>query len=131
MLDGKSSNRGEHMYGKWDDEDEREFQQVTQAACQAEAEKLKKKKEAFVKAPIQLAGHVARALREPKTFIWLWLLYLSWKTGSKTVSLSNVELRKWRISRDTKRRALGALERAGLLKIEWRSGRSVLVTLLH
>jgi hypothetical protein len=96
MLDGKSADRGEHMYGKWDDEDEREFQQFAQAACQPSPEKLKKRKEAFVKVPIQLAGHVAEAVREPKTFIWLWLLYLSWKTGSKTVALPNAELRKWR-----------------------------------
>jgi hypothetical protein len=130
-MDDKPGDRGEHVYSKWDDEDEHEFQQIVRATCQSSPEKLKKKREAFVKVPVQLAGNVALVTRERKTFIWIWLLYLSWKSGSRTVSLSNNELRKWRISRDTKRRALAALERAGLLKVEWRPGRSVLVTLLQ
>lgn len=120
----------DHTYGEWTDEEEREFQAMMRASCKPPPEKQKKKKDAFVKVPIHLAGHVACATREPRTFIWLWLLYLSWKAGSKTVSLSNAELRKWRISRPTKRRALDALEHAGLVKVERQRGRSVLVTLL-
>jgi hypothetical protein len=89
------------------------------------------KRERFVQVPIETAGQVAMLMNEPRTFIWLWTLYLVWKTSSKTVRLSNVELRKWGIARSTKRRALTAYERAGVLKVERHPGRSVVVTLLR
>jgi hypothetical protein len=93
----------------------------------------KKRQGRFVMVPLEWAGQVAVAgPREPRTFIWLQLLYLSWKTGSKTVTLSNVELRRRKIDRHTKYRALRALQQAGLLRIEpQRGGASIQVTLLH
>ena len=130
MPDGKSANRGQHMYGKWDDEDEHGFQEAMRAAYQASPEKLKKKRERFVRVPIWWAEQACNATRTPKALVCIWLLYLSWKTGSKTFALPNGELRKMGISRQTKRRALTALERAGLLKVERLTRKSVVVTLL-
>lgn len=111
------------------DADVQEFQRHEQELPELLPEK--RRREQFVKVPIEVAGKIARVAHEPWTFIWLWPVYLSWKTGSRTVSLSNIELRKWGIARDTKRRALAAYERAGLLKVERHRGRSVRVTLLH
>jgi hypothetical protein len=51
------------------------------------------------------------------------------KRRSWTIDLSNVELRKLGISRQTKYRALAELEEAGALTMEPQDGRSVRVTL--
>ena len=52
------------------------------------------------------------------------------KHNEKTILLSNVEVERWGISRQAKWRALGALERAGLITIERRGKRSPMVTLV-
>jgi hypothetical protein len=52
------------------------------------------------------------------------------KHHEKTILLSNVEVERWGISRQAKWRALGALERAGLITIERRRTRSPMVTLV-
>jgi hypothetical protein len=129
MLDGKQDNSGEHLYGRWDDADEREYQAM-RVACLPSPQRLKKKRERFVRVPIWWAEQACKATRTPKALVCIWLLYLSWKTGSPTFALPNGELRKMGISRETKRRALAALERAGLLKVDRVTRKSVVVTLL-
>jgi hypothetical protein len=106
-------------------------EQFAHEAVEAPLKKRPRKREQFVQAPIETAGQVAMIMNEPRTFIWLWILYLVWKTGSRTVTLSNVEFRKWGIARSTKRRALAAYEQEGFLKVERSRGRSVVVTLLR
>ena len=112
------------------DADAQEFQRYVQNVPKPTPEK-RSKRERFVMVPIEAAGQVAQAMHEPRTFIWLLILYLAWKTGSKTVALSNAELRKRGIALSTKRRALAAYEREGFLKVERYRGRSAVVTLLR
>jgi hypothetical protein len=120
-----------HAYGTWSDEDEREFQETARAACQPSPENLKKKREAFVKVPMWWAEQVCKTAGSPQqVFVALWLLFRSWKTGAKTVSVPNAELRKLGIDRRSKLRALSAYERAGLLKVERAPKKTVVVTLL-
>jgi hypothetical protein len=108
-----------HAYGGWSDEDDREFQEMARVTCQPSPARAKKKREAFVKVPMWWAEQVCKSAGSPQqVFVALWLLYRSWKTGSKTVSVPNVELRKLGVDRRTKYRALTAFERAGLLKVE-------------
>jgi hypothetical protein len=64
-------------------------------------------------------------------FVALWLLRLAWKDHNKTVSLPNAQLEAHGIDRRTKRRALQELEAAGLIRIERRSRKAPVVTLLH
>lgn len=130
MLDGKSGNRGECVYGQWSDEDEREFQQFARAACKPSPEKLKKKREAFVKVPLWWAQAAAKATRSPTTLVLIELLYASWKARSSTFSFPNVRLAALGISREIKRRVLRDLERGGLITVERRPRKSPVVTLI-
>ena len=69
---------------------------MARAACQPSPEKLKKKREAFVRVPMWWGEQVCKAARgsPQQVFVALWLLYRSWKAGAKTVSVPNAELRK-------------------------------------
>jgi hypothetical protein len=123
---------GERMQGTWTDEDEREFQEMARAACQLSPARAKKKREAFVKVPMWWAEQVCKSAGSPQqVFVALWLLFRSWKSGAKTVSVPNAELRKLGIDRRSKLRAISAYERAGLLKVERAPKKTVVVTLLY
>src|SRR6516162_2678496 len=104
---------------------------MMRASCKPSPEKLKRKREAFVKVPIWWAGQAFKAARIPKALVCLWLLHLSWKKGTKTFALPNGELRKMGVGRDTKYHTLAALEQAGLIKVERRGKKTLAVTLLY
>jgi hypothetical protein len=68
---------------------------------------------------MQWAATASKATRTPKAFIWLLLLHLAWRTKNTTFSFSNQMLRRYyRVSPQTKRRALEELEAAGQISIE-------------
>jgi hypothetical protein len=93
---------------------------------------VKQNKGAFVKVPqwwIREAAKAIGTMHAPAMLVTIELLYAHWKTGSTTVPLSNGRLTKLGISRETKRRALRRLEKAGLITVERHSGRSPRVTL--
>jgi len=58
------------------------------------------------------------------------LLYQHWKNGGRPVSLTNVSATSAGVSRRSKWRALGELERLKLIDVEKRPRKSPLVTLL-
>jgi hypothetical protein len=60
----------------------------------------------------------------------LYLLYLHWKGKGEPIKLANGRLRVDGVSRFSKWRALGDLERRGLIDIERRPRRSPLIRLL-
>jgi hypothetical protein len=69
--------------------------------------------------------------RTPKAFIWLLLLHLAWRTKNTTFSFSNQMLRRYyRVSPQTKRRALEELEAAGQISIERQRDRAPIITLI-
>jgi hypothetical protein len=121
----------DNTYGEWTDEEEREFQAMMRAACKPSSEKQKKKDEAFVMVPIGWAERASKAVREPKFFVWLWLLHLAWKLHSKTFLLPNGALHAAGVSREMKRRALAELEQGGLIKVERCGNKNPTVTLLY
>jgi hypothetical protein len=91
--------------------------------------KRKKKVEPFVRVPLWWIRAAAQHSRSPTTLVLVELLYRSWKARSMTFLLPNVRLAKWGASRKIKRRVLRDLERGGLVTVEWRSGKSPIVTL--
>ena len=91
----------------------------------------KSKKEAFVKVPLWWAEQAAQATGTPKAMVWVWLLHLAWKARSNTFPLPNGQLHHRGVGRNTKLRTLRELERAGLIQITWRRGKSPIVALLH
>jgi hypothetical protein len=76
----------------------------------------KRKSDAFIKVPLWWAEQMTQATGTAKAFVGLWLLFLTWKAKSSTVSLTS--------------RALNELEAAGLIKVSRRKNKNPIVTLL-
>jgi hypothetical protein len=92
--------------------------------------KRKKTFEPFVKVSLRWITEAAKATRSPTTAVCIELLRASWKAGSPTVSLPNGGLKSLNVSREVKRRVLMDLERAGLIMVERRHGKTTIVTLM-
>ena len=92
--------------------------------------RVSKKPRHFVKVPVLWVERLAGARRITTYRVALHLLYRSWKTGSRTVGLSNAPLAAEGISRRAKWRALWELERLGLVLVERRQRRVPRVTVL-
>ena len=84
----------------------------------------------FVKVPLKWAAAATKATKTPQTLVWVLLLHEAWRTKGSAFSLSNAKLAKYGISREVKRRALAALETAGLITVDRHHGRAPVVTLL-
>lgn len=89
-----------------------------------------KKKDAFVKVPLWFASEAAKSTNTLKALVWIHLLHASWKAKSLTFPLPNGRLERIGVSRETKRRALRDLERAGLITVERLSRKSPVVTIV-
>ena len=86
----------------------------------------------FIKGPLPLDWFiVAAGLPCGATQLALVLWYLSGLKKSTTVSLPNKPLQEMKIGRNSKRRALKALEDAGLIKVEQKKGSSPVVRILE
>ena len=85
------------------------------------------REEPFAKVPLWCAEEVAKASKSPAIIVFTRLLYLSWKTKSQTVALSN----DGGIDRKGKDRVLRNLEAAGWVRVKRHSGRSPRVTILR
>jgi hypothetical protein len=84
----------------------------------------------FVTVPLAWIEQATRATTSPKAFVAIWLLYLAWKTKSRTFPLPNGALRQRGVSRLMKYRALHELETAGLIQVEQRRRQTPIVTLI-
>jgi hypothetical protein len=60
----------------------------------------------------------------------LYLLFYHWKNGGSAITVSNVAVAEYGISRRQKWRALTELEHLGLIHLERRGSRSPMVTVL-
>jgi hypothetical protein len=97
---------------------------------QAATPAKRKKTEPFVKVPLWWAAAAAKATHTPSFLICIELLYASWKAKSQTFPLPNGRLMKVGISRETKRRVLHNLARAGLIHLEQPSRKTLIITLV-
>jgi hypothetical protein len=104
------------------------------AELEALAPPSKKKRrsavEPFAKLDLRKAAAAYAALNCKKAIVWTWLTYQAWKNGSNTVATSTAALTEFGIGRHAKWRALRQLEKAGLVRIDHRSGRLPRVTFL-
>ena len=89
-----------------------------------------KKTEPFVKVPIWWMTEATRLTRTPAALGCIHLLLASWKARSLTFPFPNARLKKGGVSREVKRRVLRDLEAGGLIKVERRSGKTPIVTLV-
>jgi DNA-binding MarR family transcriptional regulator len=101
-----------------------------QPAREAGARARKAASEAFVLAPLAWAAGALGAANTPGAMVVLLLAYLAWKTGSTTFSLSNTLSAQYGVNRETNRRVLANLEKAGWIHVQRSAGRSPRITLL-
>jgi hypothetical protein len=87
------------------------------------------REETFVKMPLQWAAKAAAATNSKRAMVWTWLLYQSWRTKGKTFPVPNDALTGFGISRETKRRTLQHLEKAGLITVKRQAYKSPIVTI--
>ena len=74
--------------------------------------------------PLHRAGRAAAATGSQRMFVWLWLLYETWRQQTQAIVVSNKALQKFGIGREVKRQALRQLEAAGLITVEWRANKN-------
>jgi len=86
--------------------------------------------DSFAKVPLSWAAAAAKATKSPRAMVWVLLQHMAWRNDGAPFPLSNALLAKHGVSREVKRRALAALEAAGLIVVERRHGRAPVVTLI-
>ena len=84
----------------------------------------------FAQVPLDWAAAAAKATKTPRAMVWVLLQHMAWQNDRAAFPLSNAVLVKYGVSREIKRRALAALEAAGLIVVERRHGRAPVVTLI-
>jgi hypothetical protein len=84
----------------------------------------------FAQVPLGWAAAAAKATKTPRAMVWVLLQHMAWQNDRAAFSLSNAALAKYGVSREVKRRALAALEAAGLIRVERQHGRAPFVTLI-
>jgi DNA-binding transcriptional ArsR family regulator len=85
----------------------------------------------FIKGPVNVVWlSQARQLGVAALWVGLSLWFLRGLRRSDSFIVSNLTMREWDVLPDAKRRALRALEKAGLITIERRGRRSPRVTLV-
>jgi hypothetical protein len=87
----------------------------------------RRQEEPFATVPLEAAAKVAKAVKVPAIAVYVHLVYLSWKTKSSTVALSNHD----GVHRNSKDRVLRNFEKAGVIRVKRHRGRSPRVTILH
>jgi len=121
-----------------EDEDEAMLARLTQGINQrapAPSAKPKhrrhKRGKPYAQMYLKVAEDGFRALGNPASFVWTYVQYRAWADNNPTVPLPNEALATYGISRQVKWKALRRLEQAGLIRIETRSRKSPLITVLR
>lgn len=92
--------------------------------------KRRSKKDTFVQVPLEWLAQVTKAAASPQqVFVGVWLLHLRWKANSLRFPVPNGQLAKHGINRRSKRQALEAFARAGLLTVDRQPKKTPVVTL--
>jgi hypothetical protein len=89
-----------------------------------------KKAGPFAQVPLEWMAEATKASQSAAALVCVYLLYLSWKTRSATVSLPNGWLNQHGVSPKVKGRVLRDLEAACLIAVERPRRKSPLVTLI-
>jgi len=87
-------------------------------------------KDAFVQVPLGWFEAATAATQSPQAFVSVWLLHLAWKAKSQTFPVPNDQLGRCGVSRYAKYRPLAKLERAGLITVDRRDRKTLIVTLV-
>jgi hypothetical protein len=83
-----------------------------------------------VQIPLWWAGAAADATKSAAALVWIDLLHRAWRAKGQPFTMPNGWLAEWEVSRWTKARVLRQLEAVGLIKVEWRTRKNPLITLV-
>jgi hypothetical protein len=97
---------------------------------EASAPVKRRKVEPFVKVPLWWIAQATKATNTGRALVCIELLYAAWKAKRSTFPLPNGRLARLGIKRETKRRALRDLERAGLIAVERPPRKTPIITLV-
>jgi hypothetical protein len=89
-----------------------------------------KRRQQFIMVPLNWVDQLSKTHHRATVFVALQLLHMAWKHRGKPVTLSNLGLAEWGITRSEKQRALTELETVGLVTVERSKGKAPRVTLL-
>jgi hypothetical protein len=89
------------------------------------AAKLRQKQKAFVQIPLWWAERADGNGGLPEILVCVDLLHRAWRVKGKSFVLPNIR----GVKKKVKLRVLRELEKAGLIKVEWRPGKSPTITL--
>jgi hypothetical protein len=89
--------------------------------------KIRKRREQFVMVPWSWVERLAKARFTATYRVALHILYRHWKGGGESFTLSNGAVAMEGVGRRAKWRALGELERLGLITVERRPRRTPLI----
>jgi hypothetical protein len=104
---------------------ERIVEVETEASRRAKA----RRQQRFVRVPLVWIDRLRTSSRAVTYKVALHLLFEHWRKGGRPVKLANAKLAEAGVNRASKWRALGELERLGLIAIERRPRKSPLVSL--
>ena len=99
------------------------------AASSSGTKKPRQAEDYYVQVSLKAIAAAAGALRERRLVVFLYVLYRVFKDEKLTVAIGNSILGRLGVGHKTKVRALRDYERAGVLSVEWRGGKSPLVTI--
>jgi hypothetical protein len=88
-----------------------------------------KRRDAFAIVPLWWAEQAAKAGRNVNLLVCVNLVYRAWRAKGRAGEKSFVMPNSKGVDRGTKIRTLRALERAGLIAVEWRARKSPIITL--
>jgi hypothetical protein len=86
-------------------------------------------KGAFVIVPLHAVADIAKITNNPKTVVWLLLLFAAWEANGRPFKFSNEKL-LGKCSRWTKWRVLAEFQAAGWIEVEQAGKKAPLVTFL-
>ncbi len=93
------------------------------------AKKRERRRQQFVKVPLSWIKILSGVRRASTLRVTLYLLYRHWKDGGKSITLSNIVLAEWGLTKWQKWRALAELERLGLVEVVRKPRQAPVVTL--
>jgi hypothetical protein len=97
---------------------------------EAAAPVKRRKIEPFVKVPLWWIAQATKATNTGRALVCIELLHAAWKAKRSTFPLPNGRLARLGIKRETKRRALHDLERAGLITVDRPPRKTPIITLV-
>jgi hypothetical protein len=100
------------------------------AAAAKQARQPKRQRQQFVMVPWPWIKRLKGARLPASHMVGYLILYQSWRMKGRPVAVSSVALRPFGVTRWAKWRALGELERLGLIRVQKSPGRAPLVTVL-